>query len=172
MKEIQPENLPIKTEPKVIGPPKPKEYQPIKTEIVNITPQKIEQKLEQVTMQKEVPFEKTPIPPIKTPPIKMPFPNIPIPSIGLPSGGEVKINIPRRKVPVEKEEYKPSVTALVFDIKGRPEKVLVRPIPESKPVKQKPIKMPKLPSFDFNIPKQKPIRAGKRNINKILKGII
>jgi hypothetical protein len=168
MKEIQPENLPIKTEPKVIEPPKPKEYQPIKTEIVNITPQKIEQKLEQVTMQKEAPVEKTPIPPIKTPPIKMPFPNIPIPSISLPSGGEVKINIPRRKVPVEKEEYKPSVTALVFDIKGKPEKVLVRPIPESKPAKQKPIEMPKLPSFDFSIPKQKP----KRNINKILKGII
>jgi hypothetical protein len=172
MKEIQPENLPIKTEPKVIEPPKPKEYQPIKTEIVNITPQKIEQKLEQETMQKEAPVEKTPIPPIKTPPIKMPFPNIPIPSISLPSGGEVKINIPRRKMPVEKEEYKPSVTALVFDIKGKPEKVLVRPIPESKPAKQKPIEMPKLPSFDFNIPKQKPIRAGKRNINKILKGII
>jgi hypothetical protein len=172
MKEIQPENLPIKTEPKVMEPPKPKEYQPIKTEIVNITPQKIEQKLEQVIMQKEVPVEKPPTPPIKTPPIKIPFPNIPIPPIGLPSGGEVKINIPRRKVPLEKEEYKPSVTALVFDIKGKPEKVLVRPIPESKPVKRKPIKMPKLPSFDLNIPKQKPIRAGKRNINEILKGII
>jgi hypothetical protein len=173
MKEIQPENLPIKTEPKVIEPPKPKEYQPIKTEIVNITPQKIEQKLEQITMQKEAPVEKTPIPPTKTPipPIKFPFPNIPIPSISLPSGGEVKINIPRRKVPVEKEEYKPSVTALVFDIKGKPEKVLLRPIPESKPAKEKPIKMPKLPSFDFNIPK--PTKAvKKRNINKILKGVI
>jgi len=172
MKEIQPENLPIKTEPKVIEPPKPKEYQPIKTEIVNITPQKIEQKLEKITMQKEMSAEKTQKPPIKTPPIKMPFPNILIPSISLPSGGEVKINIPRRKAHIEKEEYKPSVTALVFDIKGKPEKVLLRPIPQSKATKQKPIEMPKLPSFDFNIPKQKPIRAGKRNINKILKGII
>jgi len=171
MKEIQPENLPIKTEPKVIGPPKPKEYQPIKTEIVNITPQKIEQKLEQITMQKEVPVEKTPIPPTKPPipPTKFPFPNIPIPSISLPSGGEVRINIHRRKVPVEKEEYKPSVVALVLDIKGKPEKVLLRPIPENKPTKE--IKMPKLPSFDFNI--SKPTKTvKKRNINKILKGII
>jgi len=170
MKEIHTENLTIKTETKVIEPPKPKEYQPIKTEIVDTTLQKIEQKLEQTTIQKETPV-KTPTPPIKappTPPIKIPFPNIPIPSIGLPSGGEVKINIPRRKAPLEKGEYKPSVTALVFDIKGKPEKVLLRPIPEDKPVKQKEIKMPKLPSFDFNIPKQKP----KRNINKILKGII
>jgi len=173
MKEIQPENLPIKIEPKVIEPLKPKEYNPIKTEIVNITPQKIEQRLEQVVMQKEEPVENIPIPPIKTPapPIKIPFPNIPIPAISLPSGGEVKINIPRRKASIEKEEYKPSVTALVFDIKGKPEKVLVRPIPENKPVKEKPIRMPKLPSFDFDI--MKPAKAvKKRNINKILKGII
>ncbi len=166
MKEIQPEILPTKTEPKLIEPPKPKEYQSIKPEITNITPQKIEQRLEQVTIQKEAPIN----PP--TPPINVPLPNIPIPPIGLPSGKrEVKINIPRRKAHIEKEEYKPSVTALVLGIKGKPEKVLVRPIPESKASKEKPIKMPKLPSFDFDI--LKPAKSvKKRNINKVLKGII
>jgi hypothetical protein len=171
MKEVQPQNLPIKTEKKVIEPPEPKEYQPIKTEIANITPQKIEQNIEQIIMQKEETVENIPTPPTKTPPIKIPFPNIPIPSIGLPSGGEVKINIPRRKASIEKEEYKPSVTALVFGIKGKPEKVLVRPIPEEKTLKEKPIKIPKSLSFDFDI--SKPTKATKkRNINKILKGII
>jgi hypothetical protein len=172
MKEIQIENLPIKTEPKIVEPPKPKEYQPIKTEIVNITPQKIEQKLEQIIMQKEGPVEKTPIPPTPpTPPTKFPFPNIPIPPIGLPSGGGVRIKVPRRKASVEEEEYKPSVTALVLNIKGKPEKVLLRPIPESKPTKEKPIKMPKLPDINLDISKPKRVTK-KRNINKILKGII
>jgi hypothetical protein len=166
MKEIQPENLPIKTEPKLIEPPKPKEYEPIKTEIVNITPQKIEQRLEQVVMQKKEPVEKPP-----TPPIDIPLPNIPIPSTVLSSSAEAKMKIRRRKATAEKEEYKPSVTALVLGIKGKPEKVLVRPIPEGKPAKEKPIKMPKLPSFDFDI--LKPAKAvKKRNINKILKSII
>jgi hypothetical protein len=88
--------------------------------------------------------------------------------IGLPSGGEVKMKIPRRKAHIEEEEYKPSVTALVLGIKGKPEKVFVRPIPKT--VKEKPIKMPKLPSFDFDVLKLKTVK--KRNINKILKGII
>jgi hypothetical protein len=77
-----------------------------------------------------------------------------LPKIPLPSGGIVPRITKMRKVKVvEKEAYKPSITALSFGIKGKPEKIAIRPIPTDKEIR-------------------KLERSLKRNINKLRKVLI